>query len=119
MQHTTMTAHSTEMRRCIDNCEDCHGICLETAMYCLRMGGPHAAPDHIRLLLDCAAACRTSADFMLRGSEFHGRVCAVCADVCERCAADCERFGGDEQMKACAEVCRRCAQSCREMARTT
>jgi hypothetical protein len=105
-----------EMLQCIRDCTNCHSLCVVTAMHCLHLGGPHAAPEHIRLLLDCADICRTSADFMLRGSDLHTRTCGVCAEVCRLCADDCERFGDDPQMKACAEACRLCAQSCRRMA---
>jgi hypothetical protein len=108
---------SREMRDCIANCTECHAICVETTTHCLHMGGEHASPAHIGVMLDCAQMCAVSADFMLRGSELHGRTCGVCAEACERCAADCERLAnGDEQMLRCAEVCRRCAASCREMA---
>ena len=108
------------MERCIQNCTECRRACLETVTYCLKLGGAHAAPEHINLLLDCAEICRTSADFMVRGSEMHRRVCGVCADICERCAADCERMGADDaHLKTCAEVCRRCAESCRQMAKAT
>ncbi|MEX0750465.1 MAG: four-helix bundle copper-binding protein [Dehalococcoidia bacterium] len=107
----------TAMDDCIDWCARCHDICLQTVNYCLGMGGEHASQDHIRLLLDCAQICRTSADFMLRESSVHGATCAACAAVCDRCAEDCERFEGDEIMQACAETCRGCAEACREMAR--
>ncbi len=107
---------SPEMRQCIQNCQSCHSLCLETVTHCLRKGGPHAEVNHIRLLLDCVEICQTSANFMLRGSDLHTRTCAVCAEVCERCAQDCERFGDDETMRRCAEACRRCAESCRRMA---
>jgi hypothetical protein len=108
---------SPEMRACISNCTDCHAICTETAQHCLGMGGPHADPAHIRVLIDCAEIYATSADFMLRGSELHGRTCGVCAEACERCATDCERLAGDDDtMRRCAEICRRCAESCRRMA---
>jgi hypothetical protein len=110
-------ALSREMQECIRNCQDCHSICLATVPHCLDMGGDHAAPVHIALLLDCAQICQTSADFMLRGSMLHSQVCGLCADLCERCAEDCQRLAnGDAQMLACAEVCRRCADSCRRMA---
>ena len=110
--------HTPEMEQCIQNCTDCHNICVETTSHCLQLGGKHAEANHIRLLLDCAQICQTSADFMLRGSDLHGRTCDVCAEVCQRCAEDCERIDpNDAQMKECAEMCRRCAQSCREMAR--
>jgi hypothetical protein len=107
---------SAEMQECIANCQSCHAICVSTLAYCLQQGGKHAAPAHIRLLLDCAQICQTSADFMLRGSELHNRTCGVCAEVCARCAEECARMGTDSQMQACAETCRRCAGSCRRMA---
>ncbi len=116
MPHTPSHAMSPEMKKCIQECLTCHGICLETVTHCLDMGGSHAEAMHIRLLLDCAEVCQTSANFMLRGSDLHPRLCAVCADVCEHCARDCERFTDDRVMQNCAEACRRCAQSCRQMA---
>jgi hypothetical protein len=105
------------MRECIDRCEECAGVCLETITYCLQQGGMHAEPEHIRLMMTCAEICRTSAYFMHAGSEFHARLCGVCAEVCKACEEDCERFGDDAMMRACADACRRCAESCREMAR--
>jgi hypothetical protein len=83
--------------------------------HCLAEGGAHATPAHIRILTDCAEMCLTSADFMLRGSSMHMKVCGVCADVCERCAEDCARYTDDEYMQQCALICLRCAQSCRRM----
>ncbi len=116
MSQSTGMQMSGEMRQCMQECTNCHNICLETITYCLQQGGKHAEAAHIRLLLDCAEICRTSANFMLRGSDLHGRVCAVCAEVCERCAQSCAQLGDDAQMQACADACRRCAESCRRMA---
>jgi hypothetical protein len=104
------------MQSCIEDCLSCHRICVETTAYCLQKGGKHAAADHIRILLDCAQICATSADFMLRGSDLHTHTCAACAAVCEACAASCAQMADDEMMKRCADTCRRCAESCREMA---
>ena len=114
--HTTHHGIDDSMRSCIQECTSCHGICVETVTHCLETGGKHAEAAHIRLLLDCAEICQTSANFMLRGSEFHARTCGVCAEVCERCAASCESLGDDQHMKDCAQACRRCAESCRQMA---
>ena len=113
----TQTQHhmSGDMQQCIQECLSCHSTCLATIQYCLQMGGEHAEAGHIRTLLDCAEICQTSANFMLRGSDFHMRTCGVCAEVCERCAQECARFGNDTQMQACAEACRRCADSCHRM----
>ncbi len=108
---------SSDMEQCITNCMNCRRICAETIAHCLQVGGKHAELSHVRLLLDCAQICQVSADFMVRGSDLHPRVCSLCADICERCAQDCERVDrNDEQMKACADLCRRCAESCRKMA---
>ena len=109
-----------EMRQCIRRCLDCHSICMETVVHCLGLGGKHADPAHIRLLMDCAQICQTSADFMLRGSELHTRTCGVCAEICRQCADDCRRIGvDDETMKRCADACNICAKSCESMAGAT
>ena len=102
------------MRDVIKACLDCHSLCLQMAMsYCLERGGRHVEQQHLRLMLNCAELCQTSANFMLSGSPLHGRVCAVCAEVCEACAKSCEQVG---DMRECLEECQRCARSCRTMA---
>jgi hypothetical protein len=136
---TTLAQAKPSMRECIDNCTRCHNVCLETFNYSMWLGGSYSESVHLRLLLDCAEICATSANFMLRGSDLHRETCRVCAVVCENCATDCERYAVpgtgagapmsrhsgpphvskenmDEQMKYCAEVCRQCASSCRQMA---
>lgn len=107
---------SDQMTDCIDRCQSCQEVCLETIGHCLELGGKHAEAEHIRMLMACAEICDTSARFMLLGSKHHARTCEVCAEICEACAKDCERFGDDEMMQQCAEACRRCAESCRQMA---
>lgn len=78
-------AHQEQMKQCIEECLDCHSICLETVTHCLEKGGRHAESNHIRLLLDCAEICQTSANYMLRHSNLHGapapyvRTCASAA----------------------------------------
>jgi hypothetical protein len=106
------------MQESIAACQACHEVCLETMTHCLGHGGPHAAPQHIAALLDCAESCRLSADFMLRDSHLSGRACGFCAEVCLRCAESCEQFGDDVALRRCAELCRQCAQICRRMAHT-
>lgn len=116
MDEFTQLNIDERMRECIEECNRCHNICLVSISHCLEMGGEHAEPGHIRMLMDCAEICQTSANFMVRNSDLHGQVCAVCAEVCERCAEDCERFEDDQVMQQCAEICRSCARSCSEMA---
>lgn len=123
---TTAHTHETQaqggesmqasMQECIQNCLNCHSICIATVTHCLNLGGTHASPQHIRLLLDCAEICQTSANFMLRGSDFHMLTCAACAEICRQCADSCAQMGDDATMLACADACRRCADSCQQMA---
>ena len=115
MPRTAMNLIDPAVRRCIDECVRCHEVCLSTIPYCLERGGRHAEEAHITLLLDCAHVCQTSADFMLRGSDEHARMCAACAAICQRCAEDCDQFIDDEVMRACADTCRRCADACDEL----
>ena len=106
-----------EMQRCIQLCQDCHTSCVQLIEHCLKLGGRHAAPGHIRLLMDCAQMCTVTADFMARGSSFHDRTCTFCAELCLRCAESCEQIAGEDQLvKQCAELCRRCSGSCERMA---
>jgi hypothetical protein len=109
MTHTT----DPEMQGCIDTCTKCHQTCLHEAMnHCLEEGGEHVAPDHFRLMMNCAEMCQTSANFMLSGSALSTQVCRVCAEICDACAQSCEEIEG---MEECARVCRECAESCRRM----
>lgn len=106
----------SDLKDCIELCSQCHDSCTQMVSHCLGLGGEHASPQHIALLLDCAQLCHTSADFMQRQSSHHAQVCDVCADVCEACAQDCERLAdGDSMMLGCANICRQCAESCRMM----
>jgi hypothetical protein len=108
---------SEDMKLCIQLCQDCHSLCTQLIGHCLQLGGRHAAPNHIRLLMDCAQMCTTTADYMARESSFHDRTCGLCSEICRLCAESCEQVAGDDQMvKQCAELCRRCAGSCERMA---
>lgn len=109
-----MAAMDPKMKECIDNCLKCYSVCLSMAMnHCLETGGKHTEPAHFRLMMACAEICRTSAHFMLIGTEHHKHTCRECAEICTECANDCEQVG---DMRACVDACRRCAESCRQMA---
>lgn len=109
---------NSDLRTCIENCLKCHSICMETVNHCLQKGEEHANADHIKILLDCAQICQTSADFMLRTSALHPDICAICEEACKRCADNCKKIGNDDDlMMRCAEICRKCAESCGQMAK--
>ncbi len=112
--HNSMS--DSKMKACIDSCRACEEACASSVAHCLGLGGRHASPEHVMLLLDCSRICATAGDFMVRGSEHFARVCGACAEVCEACYRDCETFGDDAMMCRCAEACRQCAKACLEMA---
>ena len=116
MADATHSDYSEQMLVCIQNCQDCHRACLQTLVHCMKQGGPHAAPEHLRLLMDCADVCGVSAAFMLRASDLHAHTCAACAAVCRACAEACAAMGDDVRMGALADTCRHCAESCEAMA---
>lgn len=117
MTITAAATISTEMRSCIDNCLNCHAVCEATLGYCLAHNGVSGDRNGALMLLDCAEICRTSAGFLLRGSELHRHTCRACATICAACAEWCEQQPRDPVMKQCAATCRECAASCTEMAK--
>jgi hypothetical protein len=100
---------------CRMECMKCAAVCDSTIQHCHKMGGKHVAAEHINALHDCANLCRQSAQFMARGSELSGKLCALCAESCNRCADSCEGFKDDKAMSACAHECRSCADHCQKM----
>ena len=102
------------LQECIENCNDCHQVCLETINYCLNSGEHLEDPALFRALYDCATLTQVSADLLIRHSDLHAMICHVCAEACLRCALQCVRFR-EEQFKDCEEACRRCNDSCQEM----
>jgi len=99
---------------CIENCSHCSATCYATAMnHCLKVGGKHMEPEHVKLMMECARICETSAHLQISGSRFCAQICSLCAQVCDACAEDCARLG---DMDECVEACRHCAASCRAMA---
>ena len=108
------TDYEEDLMQCIDDCQRCHDVCLQTAMqHCLKVGGEHAVHSHIALMLTCAELCQTAANAMLRGSPMHRVICLACGELCDACAASCQLVG---DMSECIDMCRLCAESCNEMA---
>jgi len=100
----------------IEALQNCHALCSSMALtHCLELGDEHARPQHLRLMLDCAALCAFTADALGRKSQFHNRFAALCAEVCETCEKDCEALG---EMEDCVRACRTCAECCRQVSRS-
>lgn len=114
-----MSPHATRLdsdrlAQCIDECNRCYNVCLETIKYCLKAGGRYEEARHIRHLFDCAEACRTNASFMLRASDLYRSTSILCAEACVRCAESCEQLQDDANLCLCAQACRSCAEICEQ-----
>jgi len=111
---TGMSNLSSKVAEAIKSLQHCHATCSSMALtHCLEMGGEHSRPQHLRLMMDCAALCAFTADALGRKSQFHNRFAALCADVCETCEKDCAALG---DMEECVRACRDCALRCRDIA---
>jgi hypothetical protein len=100
------------MQICVAACNLCHQLCLQAAVN-YKMGENPIEINHFRLMMNCAEICQMSANFQFSNSDFHHRLCGICADVCEVSATSCEKIGG---MNDCVTACRDCAASCQQMA---
>jgi hypothetical protein len=105
---------SPQLMACVRSCLECYTHCQHTALsVCLEKGGEHLAPDHFRLMISCAEACRAAAALLVSHSPHHAESCRLCAKICRECADSCERIG---DMDECVKACRDCAESCETMA---
>jgi len=93
----------------------CAAACDHCAAACLGEPDPATMEACIRLDVDCAELCRTTAGFLARDSDQLSRICAACADICEACGKECDKFE-HEHCKQCARACRDCGEQCRRLA---
>lgn len=107
-----LTSEAAE--RCIDASLHCFRVCTQMAsIHCLQIGGEHAQPGHLRVMLECAEACRANAQFLLIDGEYANVLCESCAHICRACAESCRMLEG---MHDCVAACERCAERCEAMA---
>lgn len=97
-------------REAVDLALACYKHCFGMATtHCLVVGGAHAEPRHLTLMLACSEICRAMAHLLLMDSPHARHLASECIEICEACAADCERIGG---MEDCVAACRACAKAC-------
>lgn len=111
-----------------DALADCVAACLECAQSCTACADACLSEEHvadlrkcIRLNLDCADVCETTARVLSRHTAFNASdaraVLQLCAQFCKSCAEECEHHATmHEHCAICAEVCRRCEEACSRLA---
>lgn len=99
------------LEECVQTCSMCADACLAEDMVAeLRRC--------IRLNLDCAELCATTAAILGRQTEGDPSVIRAtleaCLAACEACGAECSTHADmHEHCRVCAEACKRCAEACR------
>jgi len=92
-------------------------MCQLCAAACLEEKGVKKLKECIRLDLECATVCRSTAEIMMMDGGYVDAFCQLCADICSTCAEECEKHAqmGMEHCRACAEACRLCSEECIQM----
>lgn len=112
--------HRTALLRAIDHTLECAQACTACADACLREPDIAELATCIRLNLDCADLCETTARVLSRHTGFDANLAMATleasAQACRSCGDECARYADEhEQCRVCADACRRCEQACQEM----
>lgn len=91
---------------------ECATACNHCSTACLEEKDVQMMAACIRLDMDCAQICSTTAAFVARSSAHAQHLLKECAEICLQCAKECEKHSHMEHCKRCAEACRKCAEAC-------
>jgi hypothetical protein len=110
----------TQLAATIDTLIMCSEACTACADACLSEDMVGSLTTCIRLNLDCADICATTARVLSRQTGFDAAIARTqleaCATACMTCAAECAMHAGmHEHCRICAEACSRCERACREL----
>lgn len=108
------------IRRCIAACLDCSATCTGCADACLsEQNIPHLV-HCLRLDLDCADICGTTARVVGRLTKPNKATTAAilqaCIAACQACGEECTKHAQmHAHCRVCAEACRACAEACQAL----
>jgi hypothetical protein len=110
----------TQLAATIDILTMCSQACTACADACLSDDMVATLTTCIRLDLDCADICTTTARMLSRHTGYDVSIARsqleACATACMSCAAECARHADmREHCRICAEACVRCGRACREL----
>jgi hypothetical protein len=111
---------ATTLAQAIDALADCGQACTACADACLSEEGVADLVKCIRLDLDCADLCDTTARVLSRQTEYDANITRslveACRQSCKSCGDECEQHASHhEHCRVCAEACRRCEQACEQL----
>jgi hypothetical protein len=107
----------------IDAAYSCAQTCTSCADACLAEEMVAQLRQCIRLNLDCADVCGTTATVGSRrtgsNEEVIRKMLDACIAACRLCGDECHRHASEhEHCRLCAEACRRCQTACQTALRT-
>ena len=91
---------------------DCATACNACLSACLGEEDVTMMVNCIRLDIDCAAICATTASFIGRSSRHGKHLLKECIEICGLCAAECAQHPM-QHCQDCAAACRRCEEACK------
>lgn len=98
----------------IETLNNCAATCHYCTSSCLGEEDIKMLRDCIRLNIDCAQICTTTAALLARNSEHADHLLRECAEVCGLCATECEKHAHHmDHCRECAEACRACEEACK------
>jgi hypothetical protein len=119
--HPEQLSHTDALSRCIDACVECQETCISCSDACLGERELSRLVTCIRLNLDCAAVCNTTASIVMRANKAGHRQLieaqlTTCIAFCRACASECERHASmHKHCDVCAKMCAKCAEACTEL----
>ncbi len=109
------------LTRCLEECYNCAQHCTACADACIGEETDGALKQCIRLTMDCADLCLTTATLANRRSGSNEAILKemlkLCESACRLCAEECEKHAERHQHCLICSQCRRtCEEACREAA---
>ncbi len=108
------------LARAIQAAVDCAQACTACANACLSEPDVDELIGCIRINLDCADVCESTARVLSRCSspdaDLTPAVLEVCIRACRACANECNQHAAHHaHCRRCAEACARCGEACEEL----
>lgn len=116
----TFDVDAGRLAEVIDALLDCANTCTQCADACLSEEDPTGLARCIRLDLDCADICATTARVVSRQTEHDANVTRpllqACIAACRSCGEECGSHAPRmRHCSICSEQCRRCQQLCHDL----
>src|SRR4030095_8744871 len=94
---------------CIDACLECAAVCDHCASACLKEENVNEMARCIKLGMECAAMCRTTAQFMSLESEHANAISQFVADILNAFSEECGKHSSDH-CRIFSEICYHCSE---------